>query len=77
MPQVLVRDVDSEILERLKKRARSNGRSLQSELKTILEGAARQSFVDARAAADRIRRSLARGGRFSDSTLLIRRDRRR
>lgn len=77
MAQVLVRDVDSEILERLKKRARSNGRSLQSELKTILEGAAGQSFEGARAAADRIRRSLARRGRFADSTPMIRRDRRR
>ena len=40
MPQILVRDLDEKIVARLKKRARRDGRSLQSEVKSILERAA-------------------------------------
>lgn len=40
MPQVLIRDLDSEILKRLKKRAEENHRSLQRELHFILSQAA-------------------------------------
>lgn len=40
MPQVLIRDLDSETLKRLKKRAEENHRSLQRELHFILSQAA-------------------------------------
>ncbi len=40
MPNLLVRDLDVEILERLKARARAHHRSLQGEAKAVLEQAA-------------------------------------
>ena len=42
MAQLLIRDLDPEDLERLKARARRDGRSLQAEAKRILQQAARQ-----------------------------------
>ncbi|MGH9317663.1 MAG: FitA-like ribbon-helix-helix domain-containing protein [Thermoanaerobaculia bacterium] len=74
MPQVLVREVETSTLDRLKKRARENGRSLQSELRQILEDAVRYSPSEMRAAAERIRKSLM-GRKHSDSVELIREDR--
>ena len=76
MAQLLVRDVSPETVERLKRRARENGRSLQSEVKQILENVTRYSFAEARAVADEIRRRLA-GRNCTDSADLIREDRER
>lgn len=76
MAQVLVRDLDDKVIERLKARAQQRGRSLQVELKTILEQAAQSDLEAARQAAERLRRKLA-GRKFSDSTELIAEDRRR
>ncbi len=75
MSQVLVRDLDPAVLERLKQRAAQSGRSLQAELKTILENAARP-VPAAAALAARIRRKLS-GRRHSDSADLVASDRRR
>jgi len=77
MAQILVRNLDDELLERLKARAKRQGRSLQSEVKTILEQAAGEPKVDAAAArkmCKRFRRKF-RGRGFPDSVKLIRRDR--
>jgi hypothetical protein len=63
-------------LERLKARARRHGRSLQAELKEILEAASEADLLDARLVADRIRRSL-RGRRTTDSGKSQAEDRRR
>ncbi len=76
MAQVLVRDVDPAVLKRLKRRARQQGRSLQAELKTILEQAAGGSSVDARALADNISAALA-GRTHTDSVEWFREDRSR
>lgn len=76
MAQVLVRDLDKAVIERLKAHAEQHGRSLQVELKTILEQAARQDMIDARRLAERIRKKLA-GRSHSDSVELIREDRER
>jgi antitoxin FitA len=76
MAQVLVRDISSEAVSRLKKRARENGRSLQAELKLTLERNAEVSQEDASRLAGRLRRSLA-GRLHSDSVRLLARDRRR
>jgi plasmid stability protein len=76
MVQVLVRDLEAEVVARLKARAKRQGRSLQAELKEILEQASRQSLVDARALAARIRRRLA-GRSHSDSAELLAEDRAR
>jgi plasmid stability protein len=59
MAEVLVRDLDASVVERLKARAAANGRSLQAELKAILEEQARQvTQAEARALAARIRRRI-------------------
>jgi plasmid stability protein len=75
MASVLVRDLDSAVVDRLKARAEENGRSLQKELKAILETAAAQAtWAEARAAVEHVRQMLG-GRQFSDSTELIREDR--
>jgi hypothetical protein len=60
----------------LKARAKAHRRSLQAELKEVLENAAGQGGLDARALADRVRRRLA-GRAHSDSVELIAEDRAR
>lgn len=75
MAQVLVRQLDSKIVLRLKKRAKAHGRSLQSEVKMILE----EAVPDYEAAWKRIegfRKKMAKSSRtFTDSADLIREDR--
>jgi plasmid stability protein len=72
---MLVRDLDPEVMERLKERARSNGRSLQKEVRAILEGAAATyTMAEAREVTGRWQERFA-GRRFSDSAELIREDR--
>jgi plasmid stability protein len=75
MASVLVRDLDPAVVDRLKARAEENGRSLQKELKAILETAAAQAtWAEARAGVERVRQMLG-GRQFSDSTELVREDR--
>jgi plasmid stability protein len=76
MAQVLVRDLNKAVIERLKRRASTHGRSLQVELRGILEQAAAYDLEAARREAERLQRKLA-GRRFSDSAKLIAEDRRR
>ena len=76
MAQVLVRNLKDKVVARLKKRAQTQGRSLQAEVKMILEEAAKEDAGDFWKEAARIRGRLKRSGRaFSDSTVLIREDR--
>ncbi|MEW6542560.1 MAG: Arc family DNA-binding protein [Nitrospirota bacterium] len=75
MAQVLVRQLDDKVVERLKRRAKEHGRSLQSEVKTILEEAA-PDYEAAWRRIERFRSRLKRSGRrFSDSAELLREDR--
>jgi plasmid stability protein len=75
MGQVLVRGLDDSVIERLRQRAESHHRSLEAELREILEQVSRQVDVAAaRDLADRIRRKLE-GRLHSDSAELIREDR--
>jgi plasmid stability protein len=75
MASILVRGLDEGTIYRLKERARLNGRSLQQEVKEILERTAGTlTMPEARQLAERWRRRL-RGRSFSDSTRLIREDR--
>ena len=76
MPQVLIRDLDQAVVEKLKSRARRHHRSLQSELRDILHQAASISGADVRARVKQVRAMFA-DRRFSDSAALIRRDRAR
>lgn len=74
MPHILVRDLDEATLKRLKARAKQHGRSLQGEVKVILEQATPLSVKEAREVAEEWQRQL-RGRKFSDSARLIRADR--
>jgi plasmid stability protein len=76
--QILVRDLDPLTLEQLKDRAKRNRRSLQAEVKVILEEVAnrerrRMDAEEFLRIADRIR--LTSGPQISDSVDLIREDR--
>ena len=81
MSEVLVRNLDEAVVEQLKARARSSGRSLQAELKLILEQAAqsmsgRLSREAYRALADQARTTL-QDRRPGDSAALLADDRAR
>jgi len=75
MAQLLVRDLDPAVVARLKDKARQNQRSLQGEVKAILEeAAARATHAEAMAVIDKWRRRW--GDRvFSESAELLREDR--
>lgn len=77
MAQILVRGLDGKVVERLKTRARKEGRSLQSAVKHILEQSAFESKVDPKAArkiSEEFHRKF-RGRKFPDTAGLIREDR--
>lgn len=81
MSEVLVRNLDEVVVEHLKARARACGRSLQAELKLILEHAARpvparSSRAEYRALADRVRAALGDQPQ-ADSAELLAEDRAR
>ena len=76
MSDLLVRDLDSDTIERLKLRARRHGRSLQGEVKAILQAASAFSLSEAGAIAEEWQRRLA-NGTYSDSAEAIRQDRER
>jgi antitoxin FitA len=76
MGQVLVRNLSTEVVRKLKIRAQQHRRSLQEELKDILEQAARQNAKDVQAKVNEVRKLFA-GRKFSDSSDLIRQDRAR
>jgi len=75
MSSILVRGLDPKTIRRLKERARFNGRSLQQEVRAILERTAGMlTMNEARRVSERWRHRL--GGRsFSDSARMIREDR--
>jgi len=79
MPDVLVRDVPTAVVETLKARAVAHRRSLQGELLALLEQASLDVPERSPAAvAARVREALAaRGGAFTDSVPLVREDRQR
>jgi len=77
MAQILVRNLDEEVVARLKERARKEGRSLQSKVRQILEEAANSPQLDMETARKRIEklRERFKGRKFPDSVELIREDR--
>jgi plasmid stability protein len=81
MPDVLVRNLKETVVEQLKARASDSGRSLQAELKLILEQSAqrespRLSRAAYRTLADQIRTTLGDQPR-TDSAALLAEDRAR
>ena len=80
MAQVLIRDLDPEVIEALKRRAKEHNRSLQGELKTILEQAVRSSHsrnIDAFLARVKEIRKQTAGMPQTDAAQLVREDRER
>ena len=77
MPQILVRDLDAKVIDKLKKRARQEGRSLQSEVKMILEQAVNLPRLDMKTARKLSLQFQKRfkGRSFPDTATLIREDR--
>lgn len=76
MAQLLVRDVAPEVVEKLKGRAQRNRRSLEAELRVILQDAVQEPATDMQAEVERVR-ALFAGRSFEDSTALLRADRER
>ncbi len=75
---VLIRDIDEETLERLKKKASNHKRSLQAELKSVLEVHAGPDIEEVRNMVhETLEKYRAEGRMFSDSTKDIREDRER
>ena len=76
MAQVLVRDLTDDTVEAIKNLARRHHRSLNQEVRSILEAAANRPDTDPSVLAEQIRRTLeGRGVLFSDSGLLQAEDR--
>lgn len=76
MAQILVRGLEDEVLARLKLRATSHGRSLESEARSILELATGFTVEEARQVTRDWQRRLA-GRKLVESVELLRKDRRR
>lgn len=74
MARILVRDLDDRLVARLKVRAKDHGRSLQGEVKSILEETIKYSMDEALAVAQSWQKKLA-GRIHGDSADLIREDR--
>lgn len=76
MAQLLVRDLNENIISRLKARAKQHHRSLQGEVVSILENASKLTMQEAKAISEKWHKKLA-GKKFSDSAELLREDRNR
>jgi plasmid stability protein len=74
MAQVIIRNIEDDVIERLKEKARSKGHSLEQELRDVLRAASTYSREERVALADRIRAMTPPGPR-PRSEDLIREDR--
>jgi plasmid stability protein len=74
MAQIIVRNLDDDVVTRLKTRARDNDRSLEAEVRHILEQSAKVDMAQARLIVMERRKKL-QGRKFADSVELIREDR--
>jgi len=76
MPDVLVRDVDTAVLEKLKRSAAESGRSLQSEVRFIISDYVQNRTLSDANTAKKIKNALRRRS-HSDSVKLLTEDRAR
>lgn len=68
MPDVLVRNIEEKTLNNLKKRAKRNNRSLQAELKLLLELYAGPGLGETKSMVREVYEKYKAGGKkFSDS----------
>ena len=78
MATVTIRNLDADVVERLKRKAKQNHRSLEAELRVILKDEARRlTGKEDRALADRIAAMTPEGVKQTDSVELLREDRNR
>jgi antitoxin FitA len=75
MAQVLIRQLDDQVVEALKARARVQGLSLEQSLRVLLTDAARHRTDDLRDELMRLRATTPAAGRQLDVAALIRQDR--
>lgn len=73
MAQIIVRNLDEKVVKALKERAQRNNRSLEAEVRHILEGASEEtSWEEAWSAIDAFRERMQNTKRtFSDSGELL------
>jgi antitoxin FitA len=76
MPDILVRGLDAKTVTQLKARAKQHGRSLQREVKMLVERAAGTGGEHVADMLERWRKRLA-GRKLSGSVRMIREDRKR
>ena len=76
MGQMLVRDLDDEIIRRIKRRAAANGRSAEAEHRAILEAAVRLPAEPPATVARRFLQEIAEGGPDSADMIRAQRDER-
>jgi antitoxin FitA len=77
MASLTIRNLDEDVVDRLKARAEANRRSLEAELRELLTNVARQgNAFDLRNYAERIA-AMTPKRKQTDSAVLLRRDRRR
>jgi len=76
MPNILIRDVSQKTINQLKARAKQHNRSLQGEVKHLVEETVKTNGEDALLRARKIRASFG-NKTFSDSSELIRENRNR
>jgi len=70
MAQIIVRNLEDDVVDRLKARAKTNERSLEAEVRLILEQSARVDMAQARQIVMERRKKL-QGREFVDSIELI------
>lgn len=76
MPDILIRDVSLETVNQLKARAKQHNRSLQGEVKHLIEEAMKTTGEATLLRTRKIRASFGKKT-FSDSAALLREDRNR
>jgi plasmid stability protein len=76
MPNILIRDVSQKTIDQLKTRAKQHNRSLQGEVKHLVEETVKATGEAALLRARKIRASFGKKT-FSDSADLLREDRSR
>lgn len=75
MAQVLIRNIDDEILDIHRRRAKARGQSLEQELRDVLADGARPSVEERLALVRKIRAMTPKNIEQTDSALMIREDR--
>jgi plasmid stability protein len=72
MAQVLVRNLDDDVVRRLKARAAANGRSLEAEARALLTAGAGPSHEELMAEIAALRARTKRAGPGEDAAALVR-----